>query len=431
MQVSLLSVPDVALTGSRAGGMVLCALGSSSQSPAGDQTEGLRARVRRDEQREAEAVATLVPTRSVDVINQAERNVERSSRAFRRQLAREGAAEQFREDRQAFRRALTEAEGKGSRATSRGPANTRLQTGARIQAGRDVNGATDGAGKAPRSASDAAAKAPATDSAHPPTKPHAGSTFASVRAAIAAGSMASAGAGSAAGFETFVPNMVPLRVVRADPGVSRVASSAPVRAAAKSGGTAGAKAGANPPGTAHSTRGPGKGASLSAAKTDGSRPAENAARDANIERIVRLVRSRISGERAHAVLRLDPPELGRLRLHMDLRGTALALRVDTSTEVAHRLLCEDVGKLRDGLDAAGIQLERIEIRPPTLAPEPSGNDGSQHADPHENTQGESNQTDAEHPEERGRDSYPADATEGTSREIEPEPAAESLVNVVA
>ncbi|MFQ5804915.1 MAG: flagellar hook-length control protein FliK [Phycisphaerae bacterium] len=220
------------------------------------------------------------------------------------------------------------------------------------------------------------------------------------------------------------------RAVQNSTGPGRLASSTAVQAS-KAAAPRGGRAGGTAPAAAAGTRSPAKSGPGATGKTSGTRPAQNADWDANIERLVRIVRSRISGERSHTVLRLDPPELGSLRLQMDLRGEMLTLRVDTSTDLAHRLLWEDLNRLRHGLEASGIRLERVEVRPPTQAPEASEHDVSRHADTQEETQGGSAQTDAEHPEERGTDSHPAGSTEGARRGTDSEPAAESLVNVVA
>jgi flagellar hook-length control protein FliK len=97
-------------------------------------------------------------------------------------------------------------------------------------------------------------------------------------------------------------------------------------------------------------------------------PAEHAAdsadRISNIERIVRIVRRQLDREKSSAIVRLDPPELGLLRLRLDLAKNALSLDVRTHTHLAHRLLSEQLDRLRDGLAAAGIQLERVDIHPP-------------------------------------------------------------------
>ncbi|MEW6199598.1 MAG: flagellar hook-length control protein FliK [Planctomycetota bacterium] len=124
----------------------------------------------------------------------------------------------------------------------------------------------------------------------------------------------------------------------------RAASSAAVAAAPSAPGAARKATGATaaPPEAGETTRNP----------------------DVNIERILRLVHSRIGQERSVATLRLDPPELGTVRVHMDLRKENLSLRIETQTPAAQRLLHEQVETLRQGLEASGIYLDRIEIRAP-------------------------------------------------------------------
>jgi flagellar hook-length control protein FliK len=146
---------------------------------------------------------------------------------------------------------------------------------------------------------------------------------------------------------------------------------------------------------------------------------------------VRVVRSRVSAQRAQTTLRLEPPELGRLRLHLDLRGEALALRVDTTTALAHRLLLEDADKLRQGLEVAGVHLERLEIRPPLPNAEVSEQGWSQENDTQPQTEGESSHADAERPGQHGTDSQPTESGEVATGGARPGPVAESLVNVVA
>jgi flagellar hook-length control protein FliK len=162
-------------------------------------------------------------------------------------------------------------------------------------------------------------------------------------------------------------------------------------------------------------------------RTPGAASADPADRAEMIERIVRVVKRRIERERSLTVLRLDPPEMGMLKLRMELRKEALLLRIEAGSELAQRLLREDVDALRAGLEAAGIRLERLEIG--SLAPpqdrhsdEPgfggafgSFSDGS--STPH---QGRSTADDME-----GRD--PAAGGGGMASA----PATESLVNIIA
>lgn len=153
--------------------------------------------------------------------------------------------------------------------------------------------------------------------------------------------------------------------------------------------------------------------------------------DANTERILRVLRSQISENRARATLRLDPPELGTVKLHLDLRQDVLALRIDTATGAAHRLLSEHVESLRQGLEAAGIQLERVEIRAPESAGQSEMADDAPQPDTPEAGRDDSSGADTEPSAEHGTDSSRAPAMQSPTRELSPEPAAESLVNILA
>lgn len=158
--------------------------------------------------------------------------------------------------------------------------------------------------------------------------------------------------------------------------------------------------------------------------------------DANVERILRLVYARIGQERSVATLRLDPPELGTVRVHMDLRHENLAVRVETQTPAAQRLLAEHIETLRQGLEAAGIQLDRIEVRAPAAAdgtgPRSQSPDvplGDGHTatprDTHSAGGGGRGGTESP-PGEWSEEESPA-----TDRWWTAEPAAESLVNIWA
>jgi len=423
MRVNLLPVYDAPLIRNRLGGTLFSAADRLPEPLRQTKTDELRERIRRDKQQEARAAATLVPTRSADVISDAERNVERSSRAFRRQLARGRAADQFRCDRQAFRQALTDAKGKDSPVAARSLTDAKPRPDA-TQAKPNTELHTATASKTPpQGGTGSTTPPPSTE----PTRPPTGQPFgpAAARLPLSASTAATPSAGGTTA-PSAVGSWTAALARQNNATLGRAASSAQVQAA-KPSGTSGVKAGS----AASAARGTAKLEARAAAKTGGQRPAESAKWDANIERIVRVIRNRIGRQRSQTVVRLDPPELGRLRLQMDLRGEALTLRIDTSTDVAHRLLSEELHKLRHGLEASGIQLERVEVRPPTQTAETNRDDLPQHDGTQDEARGGSAETGAEHPEERGTDSYPAELMDGTARQAKPEPAAESLVNIVA
>ncbi|MFH1745721.1 MAG: flagellar hook-length control protein FliK [Planctomycetota bacterium] len=164
--------------------------------------------------------------------------------------------------------------------------------------------------------------------------------------------------------------------------------------------------------------------------TAGARGTDTSRNDANIERILRVVRTQIGAERARATLRLDPPELGTVRMTMDLHKNVLLLRIDTQTPLAHRLLTERIDSLRAGLESAGVQLERVEIRPPLVA-SPDPGDTTPRPDTRQSGQEGAANPDAEQPNDTGTEANSTSPAEQPEREFIQEPATESLVNILA
>jgi len=83
----------------------------------------------------------------------------------------------------------------------------------------------------------------------------------------------------------------------------------------------------------------------------------------NVERVLRVLRGSLARQRTTTVIRMDPPELGALRLELDLRKDVLTLRMSAATDAAQQLLREQLDVLRSGLEAAGIRLNQVEIVP--------------------------------------------------------------------
>ena len=378
--------------------------------------------MRRDGERRELVAATLMPIRSADVINESERRVEFSSRTFRRNVARDGAAEQFQEGRRAFRQALNAArekqnpasKGEGRATAQRLSAKTTNTEGE----SRVVNVRQAGASNCPGSSQSTRLQSPPASSV--PWKANAMPDRAATRAGVVSATPAT----------TRVP--VAFRVMQNAASVGRIVATSAARTARPSAASV-AKEGNRTPLALQPTRGAPKAKSSALMKAQGKQAAENAARNDNIERIVRVLRARLGSHHSHTVMRLDPPELGSLRLQMELRGQALGLRIDTTTELAHDLLSRDVDELRRGLEASGIQLERVEIRPPTMPVEPKEQALDQWPDARDDMhdRDQAGQSDAEHPGDWGKESHPAESVDGPIRGCEAEPTAESLVNLIA
>jgi flagellar hook-length control protein FliK len=64
------------------------------------------------------------------------------------------------------------------------------------------------------------------------------------------------------------------------------------------------------------------------------------------------------------MLRLEPELLGTLRVQLTIEQGVVAARIEASTQEARELLERGVDTLRGALEARGLGVERIEIRPP-------------------------------------------------------------------
>jgi flagellar hook-length control protein FliK len=89
-------------------------------------------------------------------------------------------------------------------------------------------------------------------------------------------------------------------------------------------------------------------------------------RSEGIEQLARVVRSGLGGRHSSMTLRLDPPELGQLKVDVRMNEQNLVVRFQTETRVAHDLLESRMGELRQALEQHGVQLNRVdvEVRPP-------------------------------------------------------------------
>lgn len=81
----------------------------------------------------------------------------------------------------------------------------------------------------------------------------------------------------------------------------------------------------------------------------------------NVQRMLRVLRGSLMRDKSSTVIRLDPPELGSLRLEMNLRKDAMDLRVGAESDAAREMLKDELETLRNGLQAAGIRLDRVEV----------------------------------------------------------------------
>ncbi|MBI5763869.1 MAG: flagellar hook-length control protein FliK [Planctomycetes bacterium] len=98
---------------------------------------------------------------------------------------------------------------------------------------------------------------------------------------------------------------------------------------------------------------------------------------------------RAAGRDGHhqATLKLDPPELGQLRIDIRMREAGMTLRVDAENAAAAKLIESRLPELKDALSVHGIRVERSEI---IVRNTDTGNDSTSQRDSRE-SQGDLNQ----------------------------------------
>ena len=115
----------------------------------------------------------------------------------------------------------------------------------------------------------------------------------------------------------------------------------------------------------------------------GAAPAEgergfNLQRSESVQEMARVVRSTIGGKNASMTLRLDPPELGQLRIDVRMHDQTLEVRIEADTKAGHDMLRTRLGQLRQALESQGVRLDQldVQIRQPSPATDARGHDGS-------------------------------------------------------
>jgi flagellar hook-length control protein FliK len=379
-------------------------------------------RERRVEEHGAEIVARPTPA---DVIRESERSLDPSSRAFRGEAARADLRDRLRNAPTAFRDALAQSRQiacesppqPSGAAAATGSATDRASSSTRVDAEHTLSGSS---GAPPR----------------PGTSPRTVVTLASGQnhpPAPAGNLMQPDATSSDAGVPIGTPALTPS---------STAGPVSPAAGIPSAPGTANAPAapandaGANGARAAPSTNVVAPDVRASPLRTASARllppageGAESAQARANVERVLRVIRSHAAAGRSSATIRLDPPELGTLRLRMELEQDALRLRIETQSVVAHRLLSDELDSLRRGLEAAGLHLERVEIRPPAPPDAEHWAPSHEQSEPQGGGQPGGAETDGSTGSgtESGTSASAADSPPGA----EDDPAAEPRVNVLA
>jgi flagellar hook-length control protein FliK len=84
--------------------------------------------------------------------------------------------------------------------------------------------------------------------------------------------------------------------------------------------------------------------------------------EANLGRVIRGLGNAIHQRGGSLTLRLDPPELGAVRIELNVRDGLVQARFVTQQESVRNLLMDQMGHLRQALDRQGLTIERIEVQ---------------------------------------------------------------------
>jgi len=236
-----------------------------------------------------------------------------------------------------------------------GPARPATVDGADAdRAGRAVRLGPD-AGPEPRSP-DAARAASGSDGRTAWTAARLSETGATARSATAPPLAApTVERGSAGNPNT--PAVRPVSEITA--GRTGVESARAVSGSEQAGGVRGTAAPAGPGGSAAPARGQPASRAGTARAPDPERPGQ-----ANFERLVRSIRTNVTGDRGVARMRLDPPEMGWIRIETRVQGDGVQVFVQTETTAAGELLQGRSGELQAALEQHGLRIDRFELGPP-------------------------------------------------------------------
>lgn len=352
---------------------------STVDARARDRSDEQEARSdqRKEEERAALGAAANAPT-AAEVVNEAERRMDASSRAYARRQNAAEQAQQIAADRRSFQKELAGRPKGEFRGDARPGATGNKTNEFGSQEGRRSGASTEsakageihgrGGSAEPESATRRAATRPQYAEARQagngdgksaaPMPQRSSSDGLESRANAAARAVGAIPARNSADARS---EMHANARGRSEPvrGVDAVASRANGGGGARS-GTEGARG--NELSLLNAERRGRTGAAVASDRAGKAARADGRKDDAMLDQVMRVVRSRLSQKNSHIMMRLDPPSLGTLRIHMDLSDRNLTMRIDVETHLARRLLTDGAESLRDALDASGVRLEKIEIR---------------------------------------------------------------------
>ncbi len=93
----------------------------------------------------------------------------------------------------------------------------------------------------------------------------------------------------------------------------------------------------------------------------GETPLSEAAGPDGIASAARVLSASGGGGRFQVAMQLDPPELGQMRLHIQMHQQAMTLHVDVESQAVSKLIESRLSMLRDALAVHGIRIDRTDV----------------------------------------------------------------------
>lgn len=109
----------------------------------------------------------------------------------------------------------------------------------------------------------------------------------------------------------------------------------------------------------------------------------------SVRDLARLVRSRIGPNQSSMLIDLSPPELGRVRVDVEMRDGVLTVRFQAATAAGEQAIRGRLDDLRSALELQGVRIDRLQVEAqPSMSPDPPRHDlpgqsqGEAHGQPH-------------------------------------------------
>ena len=76
----------------------------------------------------------------------------------------------------------------------------------------------------------------------------------------------------------------------------------------------------------------------------------------------RALRTVVQQKGGNITIRLNPPELGTMRIQVQIEGSAVRAQFDVSTEAVRTLLQQQISQLKESLQQHGLNVDQLQVQ---------------------------------------------------------------------